>query len=497
MGRMLFNSPIFILAFLPLTLMAVALACRSVGASTGIAVLIAASLVFYGWWDVHALAAIGASIAINFAFANMLAGDRVKNRLLAMWIGISLNLAALAYFKYTNFFLSMLGERPLNIVLPLAISFYTFQQIAFLVDIYHRRMKSLTSRDYLVSVLFFPHLIAGPLIHYTDIMRQFRERFAVTAQTVATGLPLFCVGLVKKVAVADNLAAIATPLFKQAESGPVEFFSAWIAALSYTGQIYFDFSGYSDMALGLGLMFGIMLPLNFYSPYKSTSIIEFWRRWHMTLSAFLRDYLYIPLGGGQCGAARRYINLMLVMMIGGLWHGAGWTFVFWGFLHGVYLSINHLWRSLVGELQGRIFTYVAGALTFTAVMVAWVFFRASDFPTAARILAGMAGQSFFSLPGEIAHFINISKIIPLTGRGMSSTELVVAVLMLAIAFLVAFALPNTAQLFGLKGDPPAIILDFVAPRINWRSAIAIGLALWIAAFGVIGSAPSEFIYFQF
>jgi alginate O-acetyltransferase complex protein AlgI len=501
---MLFNSPQFLLVFLPAALLFVALAKRAMGAAAGMAVLILASLFFYGWWNVWALAVIGASIAVNYCFATALSNSQRKFRFPIMWLGIALNIAALGYFKYTNFILSMFAWKPLSIILPLAISFYTFQQIVFLVDIYNGRMRHPSFREYLVSVLFFPHLIAGPLIHYTDIMRQFHVRFAITTQTIATGLPIFCVGLVKKVAIADNLGTITAPLFHRAVNGPLEFFSAWAAALSYTAQIYFDFSGYSDMAIGLGLMFGIMLPLNFDSPYKSTSIIEFWRRWHMTLSAFLRDYLYIPLGGSRAGHFRRYVNLLLVMLIGGLWHGAGWTFVFWGFLHGSYLCINHIWREVIKirpRYAGRIGSAAGATLTFAAILVAWVFFRASSFAAASSVLTGMAGGSFVSLPGEIGYYLSTSTghlwRIPLDGRGLSLVEFASAGVLIPIAYFIIFALPNTAELFALKTGVLEGLQPYLRSELGWRAAVVAGLCLWVAAFGVLGAAPSEFIYFQF
>ena len=337
---MLFNSSAFLFCFLPATLIAVRLLARSGGK----AALIGASLIFYGWWKhdqvalmAETLAVIGASIVTNFTMAKSILGcGERRKRLLLLWSGIAFNLTLLGYFKYTNFFVqnfsSLLGipAHRLDIVLPLGISFYSFQQIAFLVDTYRGQIDDLRPRDYVVCVLFFPHLIAGPLIHYRDIIPQFAQRFRINGQTIWAGLPFFSVGLAKKVVIADSIATFVTPLFVHAESSPLEFFTAWMAALGYTVQLYFDFSGYSDMAVGLGLIFGIVLPQNFDSPYKSLSIIEFWRRWHMTLSGFLRDYLYIPMGGGRVSTGRRYANLMIVMLLGGLWHGAGWTFVAWG-----------------------------------------------------------------------------------------------------------------------------------------------------------------------
>lgn len=500
---MLFNSPEFIFAFLPASLLLVGLCARFLGPTGGILALSAASMFFYAWWMPAGIAIICVSICVNFVVSRVLAGGGFGRPLMILWLGIAANITAIGYFKYTNFALSIFGLPPHNIALPLAISFFTFQQIAFLVDIYRGQMGSPTLRDYAVSVVFFPHLIAGPLIHYTDIMRQFRFRFAVNTQTLATGLPIFCVGLAKKVGLADNLAAIATPLFKQAESGTLEFFSAWTAALSYTMQIYFDFSGYSDMAIGLGLMFGIVLPINFNSPYKSISIIDFWRRWHMTLSAFLRDYLYFPLGGGRIGQWRRYINLMLVMLIGGLWHGAGWTFIFWGFLHGVYLCVNHLWNaaeSQVPKLLCKLISSCGGVLTFAAVVVGWVFFRAADFSAATSVLNGMIGASHASLAGEVSYFLGVAHIgaVQFDGRGLTFSDEATAIFFNGVAMSIVFFSPNTAEIFGLKDTRRILPAEEFGYRpLTWRSAVAAALCLWIAGFGVIGSAPSQFIYFRF
>jgi alginate O-acetyltransferase complex protein AlgI len=357
-AAVLFNSQEFLFLFLPVVLFATGLAQTWDGRTAGIAFMTLASLFFYGWWEIHALAIIGTSIAFNYSLALAIAESRGDNRRRFLFLGVAGNLAALALFKYANFFIanlaSLLGWRlgSLDVALPLAISFYTFQQIAFLVDTYHGKMSRIPFRDYMISVIFFPHLIAGPLLHYKDIIAQFETRFNVTFTSVAAGIPVFAMGLAKKVAIADSIAQFVSPIFVKAQTAPLEFFEAWAAALGYTAQLYFDFSGYSDMAIGLGLMFGIVLPLNFFSPYKSTSIIEFWRRWHMTLSSFLRDYLYFPLGGGRVGPIRRYANLMIVMLLGGLWHGAAWTFVFWGALHGAFLVVNHVWRNLVSRRLG-------------------------------------------------------------------------------------------------------------------------------------------------
>ena len=306
-------------------------------------------------------------------------------------------------FQVCNFFLDgwawASGAEPvfLNIVLPLGISFFTFQKIALITDAYLGKVERLNALDYMLFVMFFPQLIAGPIVHHSEVMPQFAARRCVEMSDVALGLTIFVGGLAKKVLFADGAAQFATPVFDAAAAGTAPtFFQAWLGALAYTVQLYFDFSGYSDMAIGAALLFGIRLPINFASPYKATSIIDFWRRWHMTLSRFLRDYLYVPLGGNRRGPARRYMNLGITMVLGGLWHGAGWTFVLWGAMHAGYLGVNHAWRALA---RRRAFAHrmtplgnlAGGGMTFLAVVAAWVVFRAADVPTAGLLLRAMAG----------------------------------------------------------------------------------------------------------
>ncbi|WP_309246667.1 MBOAT family O-acyltransferase [Ramlibacter montanisoli] len=290
-------------------------------------------------------------------------------------------------------------------ILPLGISFYTFTQIAFLVDTYQGKVTEFNFFRYALFVTWFPHLIAGPVLHHAEMMPQFARKAVcrIDWQNVAVGLSIFVLGLAKKVLLADSIAEFASPVFDGVKAGAQPMlFEAWVGALAYTLQLYLDFSAYSDMAIGLSLMFNVRLPLNFDSPYKATSIIDFWRRWHMTLSRFLRDYLYIPLGGGRAGNARRYANLMTTMVLGGLWHGAGWTFVVWGTLHGCYLLVNHAWRAFRrrhgwGE-GGRAAALAAGALTFLAVVVGWVFFRADSMASAVTMLQGMTGMPAWPWP---------------------------------------------------------------------------------------------------
>ncbi len=411
---MLFNSYGFIFLYLPVVLLGFFWLAR-ISHAFAAGWLALASLFFYGYWNPAYIGLLLGSISCNYAFGLWIAKAGVQKdairqkRLLIM--AITSNLLLLGYYKYTNFFLGSvntlaglhlsLGE----IILPLGISFFTFTQIAFLVDTYQGKVKEYNFIHYVLFVSYFPHLIAGPVLHHKEMMPQFTHRgtYNFNADHFVMGVTIFVLGLAKKVVLADALAEFPGPIFAAVQGGGQPMlFEAWIAALSYTLQLYFDFSGYSDMAIGLSLMFNVRLPLNFNSPYKSVNIIEFWRRWHMTLSRFLRDYLYIPLGGNRKSRARRHLNLMATMLLGGLWHGAGWTFIIWGGLHGLYLVINHGWlafKSSIGWGEGGwLLRLLAMLLTFLAVVVAWVFFRAPDFATACSVLSGMAWLNGVSLP---------------------------------------------------------------------------------------------------
>src|SRR3954470_21538126 len=383
---MLFSSYAFLFQFLPAVALAFAVA-RRFSPRCGIWALAFASLIFYGAWKPVYLLLLLASIGVNFWLGLQMEDPRRRRAIGTL--GIAFNLAALCYFKYTNFLFDSLGAltgTPLpfvNVVLPLGISFFSFQQIAYLVDVMRGAKVERDLVSYTLFVSFFPHLIAGPLVHHAEMIPQFkRGRTSRSAVLAARGLAIFAAGLFKKVVIADNLAQFVTPVFTHLDAGGgVSTQWAWLSTLAYTLQIYFDFSGYSDMAVGLALLFGIRLPVNFLSPYKATSIIEFWRRWHITLSRFLRDYLYIPLGGNRLGEARRYQNLLVTMLLGGLWHGAGWNFVIWGGLHGLYLSIDRA-RGARRELPGglpAVRDLPAIALTFVLACFAWIFFRAHTF----------------------------------------------------------------------------------------------------------------------
>lgn len=412
---MLFNSYYFIGLFLPLVIITFYLASRWYGPRTAVACLVLFSLFFYGWWNPVYLTLIIGSILFNYNFGRLIVARKNYGKALLV-VGVAANLSTLAYFKYANFFvdnLNWLGGTDIAlapIVLPLAISFFTFQQITYLVDASRGETAEYDFSQYCLFVTFFPQLIAGPIVHHKEMMPQFSQVSTYKFQyaNLALGCTVFIFGLFKKVVIADNVAPYSTRLFDATSAGfEPSLIEAWGGALAYTFQLYFDFSGYSDMAIGLALMFGIRLPLNFNSPYKAHNIIEFWRRWHITLSRFLRDYLYIPLGGNRHGQFRRYLNLFLTMLLGGLWHGAGWTFICWGALHGAYLAINHAWhafRRLTGMNQVAdhfLGTWVARILTFIAVVVGWVFFRAESFDSAFSILSGMIGFNGVVLPGYI------------------------------------------------------------------------------------------------
>ena len=305
--------------------------------------------------------------------------------------GIVANLSLLGYFKYADFFIEnfnivvQTNINLFNLLLPLAISFFTFQQIAYLVDSYRQETKEYDFLNYALFVTFFPQLIAGPIVHHSEMMPQFANKWNAVKKyrNIALGLFIFSIGLFKKVVIADTFAVWASAGFDTATT--LNLFEAWATSLSYTFQLYFDFSGYTDMAIGIALLFNIKLPINFNSPYKARNIQDFWRRWHITLSRFLRDYVYIPLGGNKISSFRTYSNLLATFVIGGLWHGAGWTFIFWGFLHGMALVIHRAWSNL----GFKMWTWLAWLITFNFVNVAWVFFRAKEWDDAVRVLGAM------------------------------------------------------------------------------------------------------------
>jgi alginate O-acetyltransferase complex protein AlgI len=518
---MLFNSLEFLLVFLPVTVSGFWVCRRYGNVSWVILWLLACSIVFYGAWEPYYVLLIVGSIAFNYAAAMRIARTRSRWTLA---LAIAANLALLAYYKYTNFILltysTVIGAdfHPAAILLPLGISFVTFIQVAFLVDVYRRRTDDLGLAKYALFVSYFPHLIAGPIIHHKEVMSQFtNERIRnVSRSDVVIGISLIVIGLFKKVVMADTLAAYASVGFRLAGEGqPISFFDAWGAVLAFTFQIYFDFSGYSDIALGLSRLFGIKLPINFNSPYKAGSIIEFWRRWHITLSRFLRDYLYIPLGGNRGGVFRRYLNLLLVMLIGGLWHGASWLFVVWGGLHGIYLIVNHAFRYVM-ELPGivrsgipRILVPLSSLLAFPAVVFAWVFFRANTWDGAVVMLRAMSGSNGILLPERFQKIFGPFRETVMQLFHMHTGDLVTfysarAILFVAVSALFVFLLPNSQELlarFKPALDQISVQDNMLYRALRWRpssgSAVVTALVAILVLFKIYTGAPGEFIYFQF
>jgi len=511
----LFNSYEFIFLFLPATLAGFFLVARA-GHKLAALWLALASLFFYGWWNPKFLLLLLGSIAFNYAAGCLIARAQGTPRSRPLLIAaVSANLLVLCVFKYADFFIGTLegvSGRAIphaGILLPLGISFFTFTQIAFLVDVHRGLAREYNFIHYLLFVNYFPHLIAGPLLHHKQMMPQFAQEstYRISAENIAIGLTIFAIGLAKKVLLADSFGAYATPVFDAARDGmQPKLVVAWIGALAYTLQLYFDFSGYSDMAIGLSRMFGVTMPLNFASPYKAQSIIEFWRRWHMSLSQFLRDYLYVPLGGNRHGKVRRYVNLMITMLLGGLWHGASWTFVAWGGLHGLYLVVNHAWRGLRERFGAAPTSPSAGgrvagvAVTFVAVVVAWVLFRAASFGAAQSMLAGMFGLNGIALPETLGRLLGArSEAMRAFGITFAGTlhEIQWSVSpafcfpLLCAGLFIVWALPNTQQWIGMVRDRVS--------GMTWRPSALQGIMVG-SLFGlsvVCLSKFSEFLYFRF
>jgi len=518
---MLFNSYPFLLLYLPIVLIGFFQLAR-LNHAYAAGWLALASLAFYGYWNPAYVGLLLGSIVFNYAMGLWIAKagirhqDRHKKALLAFAIGGDLIL--LGYYKYANFFITNInsvagtGWSLGDIVLPLGISFFTFTQIAFLVDTYQGKAREYNFIHYVLFVTYFPHLIAGPVLHHKEMMPQFADAatYRFNSEHMAVGWTIFFIGLFKKVIIADGIAAHVGPVFSAPAAGVMlSFFEAWAGALCYTLQLYFDFSGYSDMAIGLSRLFGIILPLNFHSPYKAVNIIDFWRRWHMTLSRFLRDYLYIPLGGNQKGKTRRYLNLIVTMLLGGLWHGAGWTFVVWGALHGFYLIINHAWHALrraLGQDPNQPLSRPMHALcvftTFIAVVFAWVFFRADDLPTALSLVKAMLGGNGFTLPDNL--FTRLPALhawLSTQGWFAPSNGLTSGGMLnwIWILLLVVWFAPNTQtilQHFKPASDVPQPV---ERTRLLWKPGFLSALLIWGLAFiALINlSKQSAFLYFQF
>jgi D-alanyl-lipoteichoic acid acyltransferase DltB (MBOAT superfamily) len=542
---MLFNSYAFILGFLPVTFFVFfALARKSHRGAA--AWLMLASFFFYGWWSPKYVLLLAFSILFNFAtgarIQRLLRAGRPRRAKGALAMGVAVDLLLLGYYKYANFFVDnlnhalgvhwVIGE----IILPLGISFYTFTQIAYLADAAQGKVREYNLIHYALFVTYFPHLIAGPILHHAEMMPQFDRptTYRMRWENVAVGLTIFFIGLFKKTVLADGIAPHSTSVFDAAAAGTaLPLLDAWGGALAYTLRLYFDFSGYCDMAIGLSRLFGVNLPLNFNSPYKAANIIDFWRRWHMTLTRFLTAYLYNPLvlwltrrrmekdlkmlGGRNSRIGGAYFHLLvgptlLTMFLSGLWHGANWTFVIWGALHGLYLVVNHAWHALrhrpglnrkVHRRGGRI---AAQALTFLAVVVASVFFRATSIDAALVVLKGMAGLNGIEVPlkwlsgwGAAGEWLGQNGVQFRDSSTFAGAPLLTWIL--AGLAIVWFA-PNTQQIME-RFDPA---LDYrpepkrAMPWLRWQLTTQWAFAtMLLAYFGLLymSSGFSEFIYFQF
>ncbi len=497
---MLFNSYQFIFAFLPITLALFFLLGRFAARDMAIGFLAFASVFFYAWWNWVYILLILAEVVFSFVIGRQLERTDINDRQRRMILtgAIVVILVVLGYFKYTNFFLGVISDLggtqlgPWAIILPLGISFHTFQQIAYLVDAYRRSARHYRLIDFCLFVTFFPQLIAGPIVHHNEAIPQIHRPGFLHPRSInlLVGISLFGLGLFKKTVIADTLAQIANPVFIAAHSGAdLTLVEAWMGTLAYSLQLYFDFSGYSDMAIGLARMFNIRFPANFHSPYKAVSIADFWRRWHMTLSRFLRDYLYIPMGGNRRGPARQMLNLFVTMLLGGLWHGAGWTFIIWGALHGVFLAVHRLWSGFAQDRGFTIPRWLGWLVTMLCVMTAWVYFRSPDIATAHSILASLIGGNGFGLKTP-----NLSAL-PLEGWPI-----------ILLAGLVATLAPNSAEIF--RRYAPTLKLVTLAKRqlgrfeshLEWRPvtgwALVAGLVATAGAVAILGW-QSEFLYFQF
>jgi alginate O-acetyltransferase complex protein AlgI len=537
---MLFNSPAFLFGFLPIVL-AGFIILSQLGRYRLVGLwLTSASLLFYAWWNPIYLPLLLGSIVVNYALGMYLLK---KPSRLVLGIGIAVNLALLGYYKYTGFLVQAIDQLAgldwavPNIILPLAISFFTFQQIAFLVDAHDGAVGEHDFLNYCLFITFFPHLIAGPITHHREMFPQFSDPslFRPRMDNFAVGLTLFLIGLAKKVAIADTIGTFARPVYSAAADGvPLSFLEAWTGAVSYTLQVYFDFSGYTDMAIGLGVMFGISLPPNFDSPLKARNIIEFWSRWHMTLTRFVTAYIYnpivvrmtrqramkgLPLPKRGVMTPGAFVTLVafptiLAMFIIGVWHGAGWQFAIFGLIHGAYLTINNGWRAIKVRLgfppdTDRPLAVAASVLlTFICVVFALVFFRADNVPAAMNLFTGLVGGHGIVLPERLASLPGLDALGSAFSLPVAELEHFGLTQMVWIAglLLIVWTMPNSQQLMRHYRTALATMakpswLQRMFPQMAWHPKAVVGFALgWLGFFLVIraiSAAPTEFLYFQF
>lgn len=480
---MLFNSYVFILVFLPIVLTSYYLLIRLKNTYYTKGFLVLASLFFYSYWEISFLPILLFSITFNFLTAEwMNKTEKFKLRKTLLIIGIIFNLCFLGYFKYMDFFITNINNAfqtdfaLLKLALPLGISFVTFQKIAFLVDTYRGETKGYHIIDYAFFVTFFPQLIAGPIVHHKEIIPQLLDenKFKVNFDNISRGAYIFALGLFKKVMIADTFAKWANDGYNNVAA--LSLYDSWVTTLSYTFQLYFDFSGYCDMAIGLALLFNIRLPINFNSPYKALDIQDFWRRWHMTLGRFFTQYVYIPLGGSRNGSFRTYLNIFIIFFLSGFWHGAGWTFVIWGILHGVASIIYRFWSGF----NIRLPKVIAWFITFMFVHLAWVFFRSPDIATAKQMLSIMFNIGGFVFPERIANLINEwfgTEFIYITYHFDLKLTF-----WIGLALLVVLFTKNSVE-------------RYVLFKFNYRNALFISVMTIISLMFL--TRVSEFLYFNF
>jgi len=458
---MIFSSYEFIFIFLPITFCLYFYLNKNKLTKLATGSLAFASLFFYSWWNIIYLPLILGSVAMNYFISHLILMSKLPKKPL-MILGVLFNLSLLGFFKYSSFFLQNINlvfntsYSFFNLILPLAISFFTFQQIAFLADSFKGYVTKPTFLNYLVFVTFFPQLIAGPIVHHKEMMPQFIEKInkSISYKNIYLGVFIFSIGLFKKVVIADTFSIWALNGFDVMEQ--LSLVEAWVTSLSFTFQLYFDFSGYTDMAIGSALLFNIKLPLNFNSPYKSQNIREFWKRWHITLSRFLRDYIYIPMGGNRKGSFKMYSNLFTTFLIGGLWHGAGWTFILWGAMHAFAIILHRIWSNTGIKLNN----FIAWFLTFNFINLSWVFFRAEQWEDAVKIIKGMFGLSGVVLPISFQniYLLKQNKIIfgEVFANFNSDTEVI---LWIAVAFFACLFFKNSNQiLFNYKPSGKTLFL---------------------------------------
>jgi alginate O-acetyltransferase complex protein AlgI len=526
---MLFNSPIFLFAFLPATVGLYVLLRQFAGPRAVLGLLLTASLFFYGWWNPVYLPLLGGIAVFNFVVARWITAQRLAGlagrvRLLLIF-GVAADLLVLGYFKYTDFLIdtanTLLQTDFLlqHIVLPLGISFFTFQKIAYLVDSSRGRVAEHDFLEYCFFVMFFPQLLAGPITHHSEIFSQIKGpwAFAIKPSNFMLGLTIFVIGLFKKVVLADHFAPIVSSVYDAAAAGQtLDFFTAWQGAIAFKLQLYFDFSGYSEMALGAARLFGVQLPLNFNSPLRALNVVDYWRRWHMTLSRWLRDYIYIPLGGSRCSTRRLYFNLMVTMALSGLWHGAAWHFVLWGSLQGGAMVANHAWRSVWRPVNAWWSNTVARFVTFFGLTIVLVTHRAPSMDVAARIFRGMVNLPVSWRDGFGPFASGLGWLgVRFDGPPVSADQRAL-VLWLIVWLAVVWYLPNTQQMlarwhpafnYGVaerQRDPPLLeraplVYRLLPWSLEWRpsaaAAVFVGL---LAALAVLNlHHVSEFLYFKY